>query len=463
MTDPAPVNDFRDTLATIDQSGRRIWVYPQQPSGPFYRWRTILAAFLIAFYAIAPFVKVNGNPLMLFDIFTRHFSIFGIAVFPHDFHLLVLAVICFGVFVILFTAAFGRLFCGWACPQTVFLEMVFRRIEFWIEGDGPKQRKRDRGAHGGSWFWRKAAKYTIYLLLSFGLGNILLAYFVGSERLMEFISQSPAEHPGGFIFVTIFTLVTFGVFARFREQVCTLVCPYGRLQSVLLDTNSIVVAYDTPRGEPRAKASRQRAEDAGDCVDCAQCVAVCPTGIDIRNGTQLECVNCTACIDACNRVMKRIGSAPNLIKYASFDQIVHGRKFRLTGRLIGYAAALLVLVGVVGLLAGGRSKVETTILRATGSLYEETDAGLIRNLYTVKVLNKSSDSLEIVLRLKHPEGDLRLLGPRLAARPQQNVESVFVVEIEPERLFSSTTSLVIEACQGEEVLEEIYTSFSGPE
>jgi cytochrome c oxidase accessory protein FixG len=463
MPDTEPAS-FRDSLATIDKRGRRLWVYPHKPSGRFYRGRTILSVFLLAFYVAAPFVRVGGNPLLLFDILNRRFFVFGLPVFPHDFHLVVLAVIAFVVFVILFTAAFGRLFCGWVCPQTVFMEMVFRRIEYWLEGDGPEQRKRDRGPWTGGKAIRKVAKYAIFLVLSFSLGNILLAYFIGSERLLQYVTSSPAEHPAGFAFVVIFTLVTFGIFARFREQVCTLVCPYGRLQSVLLDSNSIVVAYDFERGETRGKLKKGKpAPGHGDCVDCGRCVMVCPTGIDIRNGTQLECVNCTACIDACDQIMTRVGLPLGLIRYASYDQIAHQKRFRFTGRLKAYSVAFAALVAVIIMLGAGRGGVETTILRTTGSLYEQLESGAIRNLYTVKVLNKSSRRHEYTLRLKKPEGELRVVGPALVAAARSSAESVFTVEIRPEHLFAANTTLVIEVLANDEVIEAVRTRFNAPE
>ncbi|MFH1687123.1 MAG: cytochrome c oxidase accessory protein CcoG [bacterium] len=463
MTSEPDSQTFRDGLATIDKRGRRIWVYPIKPRGSLYTARSLVAAGLLLFLVGAPFIRMGGNPLMLLDILGRRFFIFGIGFFPHDFHLLVLGTIALFVFVILFTSAFGRLFCGWACPQTVFLEMVYRRLEFWIEGSGPKQKKLDRAPWGTNKLLRKSAKHGLFLLVSFVLANTLLAWVAGSENVLAWIQGPPSDHPTGFGFVVLFTLVTYGVHARFREQVCTLVCPYGRLQSVLLDPNSIVVAYDFKRGEPRAKlSSKAPPENAGDCIDCAACVHVCPTGIDIRNGTQLECVNCAACIDACNRVMDSAGRPRKLIRYASFNSIANGVPFRFTGRIGGYLVAFAVLATVLGVLTVGRSDVETTVLRTTGSQYEILENGHVRNLYTVKVMNKTSDILDVTLSLIQPEGTLQLVGPALRPAGQQNAQSVFTVEIAPEQLYSVTSTIALQVLVDGEPAERVTTTFNGP-
>ncbi len=461
---PETDGSFRDTLATIDRRGRRIWVYPSRPRGKLYTARRIVATFLLVFLFIAPFIKVGKHPLLLFDIVHRHFFIFGIEIWPHDFHLVVLSVIAFAVFVILFTAAFGRLFCGWICPQTVFLEMLFRRIEFLLEGNGPRQRSFNKAPMSINKFVRKLTKHVLFLGIAFLISNILISYFVGIDKLRELVSSSPTEHMIGFTLMMIFSLAIYGVYTRFREQVCTLVCPYGRLQSVLLDSNSIVVAYDHRRGEPRGKRVRgESRSDKGDCVDCSMCVLVCPTGIDIRHGTQLECVNCTACIDACNSVMKKVGLPPKLIRYTSHDQITKGKGFRITGRIAAYTVVLTLLIGLIGFLAASRSVVETTILRATGRTYDELEDGSIRNLYTIKVLNKSADSLDIELRLASPDGIIDVVGPPLHAEAEKNAESVFVVQIPRKELLTTTTPLVIEVSDGTKILEEVHTTFFGPE
>lgn len=455
---------FRDSLATIDRRGNRIWVYPTQPTGRLYTARTVVAAFLLAFLFGAPWIKLNGNPLLLFDIVHRKFFILGFIFWPQDIYLFVLGAITLAVFVILFTAAYGRLFCGWICPQTVFLEMVFRRIEYFIEGNGPRQRELNRAPWSGGKFVKKALKHGLFFGLSFLIGNTFLSYFIGVDALRELISSPPTEHLTGFILMVLFSLIFYWVFAWFREQACTLVCPYGRLQSVLLDTNSIVVAYDFRRGEPRGPLARSGDRAGkGDCIDCGACVRVCPTGIDIRHGTQLECVNCTACIDACNRAMQGVGFPPGLIRYASYDTIAHGTPLRFTPRMKLYSAVLAALLIVFTTLLVLRTPVEATILRAAGSLFEELNSGAIRNVYTITVTNKTADQLPVTLHLAADKGTITLLGPELNIPPQGQRESVFSIEIPKAALFTANSLITVEVLSGPKKLATVRTTFVGPE
>ena len=318
---------FRDSIATIDTEGNRNFIFPQKPKGRFYQWRSILSWFLIAFLFAAPFVKVYGIQFILFNVIERKFNIFGFPFFPQDFHLFALSLGLSVVFIILFTVVFGRIFCGWICPQTIFMEMIFRKVEYLIEGDRPAQLKLDRQDWNPEKIRKKVLKWVIFFIISFIISNVFLAYIVGSDQLLLYISEGISTHLQTFIILLIFTSVFYFIFAWFREQVCIIVCPYGRLQGVLLDNNSINVAYDFVRGEGTVGRSKYKkdqdrdAEGIGDCIDCKQCVLVCPTGIDIRNGTQLECINCTACIDACDFVMDKIEKPRGLIKYASENTI----------------------------------------------------------------------------------------------------------------------------------------------
>lgn len=453
---------FRDRPATIDKHGRRVLVYPLKPHGRLTAARTVVADFLLVFFFVAPFLQIGGNPLLLFDIVNRQFFIFGLEFRPQDFYLLVLGVITLFVFIILFTAVFGRLFCGWVCPQTVLLEMLFRKVEFFFEGSGPRQRRFNHAPLSAGKLLRKTLKHASFILLALLIANTLPAYFIGGRHMLEYISGPPTAHLSLFMFTLILSGIIYGIYARFREQVCTLVCPYGRLQSVLLDSNSIVVAYDFKRGEPRRKLGvKNENSTAGDCIDCSACVLVCPTGIDIRNGTQLECVNCTACIDVCNSVMDRTGRPRKLIRYASYTGITRGATWRFTLRTGLYTAALLVLMTVMTVLGSGRSDVETTVLRATGSLYQEVE-GSIRNLYLVKVLNKTPDEAEVTLRLQSPEGELRVVGPALTSPGRGSAESVFYVDIPKSRLFSTNTTITIDVLIAGEVVETVQTTFSSP-
>ncbi len=308
---------FRDSMTIVSKEGKRHWLYPKQPTGRYYRWRTVLSLFLLAFLFGMPFVRMHDNPFFLFNVIERKFILFGAVFGPHDFYLLAIALITTIVFIILFTVVFGRLFCGWVCPQTVFMEMVFRKIDYWIEGDHRQQRRLNESPWRGEKILRKGAKYLIYAVLAFIIGNTLLAWIIGTDHLWTIVTDPPSRHIGGLTAMVIFSTVFYWIFSWFREQACILVCPYGRLQGVLLDRNSIVIAYDSRRGEPRGKLRRGVDRTEGDCIDCDQCVEVCPTGIDIRNGTQLECVNCTACIDACDTVMDKIGKPRGLVRYDS--------------------------------------------------------------------------------------------------------------------------------------------------
>jgi cytochrome c oxidase accessory protein FixG len=454
---------FRDTLATIDKRGRRIWVYPNKPQGKFHSARAAVAVVLLAFLFGAPFIKINGNPLLLFDVLDRRFFLLGHIFWPQDLYLFVLAAIATVVFVFLFTAAWGRLFCGWICPQTIFMEMVFRKLEFWLEGNGPRQRELDRAPMSAGKFVRKIAKHLLFYGLSFLIGNTFLAYFIGVERLADIITSPPSEHLTGLIVMIVFSFLFYGVFAWFREQACTLVCPYGRLQSVLLDANSIVIAYDFKRGDPRGAWPRGgRPEGNGDCIDCGACVRVCPTGIDIRNGTQLECVNCTACIDACDRVMERMKLPLGLIRYASFNQISLGKKMSFTPRMKLYVAVLALLVGAITTLLVLRTSVEATILRTTGSLYEELSDGTIRNIYSVKVTNKSGKEMAIDLHLNRADGQITVLGPVLDVKPQGQAQTVIAIQIPRTSLFSTNSLVQIDVMSEGKVLQHVRTTFVGP-
>ena len=454
---------YRDRIATISEDGKRNWVYPKKPRGPLHRARAIFAWVLLAFFVAAPFLRVNGRPLILLDVLERRFVIFGMAFWPQDFHLFVLAMIAGIVAIILFTVVFGRLFCGWACPQTIFMEMVFRKIEYWIDGDANQQRKLKAAPWTGSKIFKRVAKHGIFWGLSFVISNIFLAYIIGSERLIEIITAPPSQHLGGLTAMIIFASVFYFVFAWFREQVCVLVCPYGRFQSVLLDNKSVVVAYDFVRGEDRKKYRKNESrENYGDCIDCGQCVDVCPTGIDIRNGTQLECVNCTACIDACNHVMTRVGLPKNLIRYDSHDGIQNGEKLRFSPRMAGYSSVLVVITAVLIGLIFSRSDVETTILRSPGTLYQEVGENRYTNLYTVKMVNKTFGELPIHFELEEPAGELRMVGNELQIEEQGIAQGAFFIEMEKAQLAGVKTPVRIRVLSGERHLETVKTAFMGP-
>jgi cytochrome c oxidase accessory protein FixG len=380
-----------------------------------------------------------------------------------------LALLLFITAILIFTAAYGRLWCGWACPQTVLMEMVFRKIEYLIEGDSHQQRALAKAPWTGRKLSKKLTKHFLFLALSFLVGNTLLAYIIGTEQLFKIITDSPALHLQGLAFMVLFTLAFYALFARFREQACTFICPYGRLQSTLLDENTIVVAYDYKRGERRGPLRRgqplaaRQAAGQGDCISCQQCVSVCPTGIDIRNGTQMECVHCTACIDACDNVMERIGRPRGLIRYASVNGIERGERLRVTPRLVGYTVVLLALASLLGFLVFTRSDVQTTLLRAPGALFQKMPDGHYSNLYTVRVVNKTSRQIPIQLKLENLPGDLQVMGRELVVAPEDHAETSVLVDLEPGTLIKSgTTPLVVGVYANGKRIETLKTAFLGP-
>ncbi len=466
-----PENErFRDSIGTINEEGKRAWVYPKKPSGKLYQYRKYVSYILLAFLFIAPFVKINGNQFLLFNVLERRFNLFGFPFWPQDFYLFVIMMVIGVVFIIFFTAAFGRIFCGWICPQTIFMEMVFRRIEYWIDGDRGAQIRLDKQPWTAEKIKKRALKWSIFFVISFLIANIFLAYFIGSDRLIRYIVEGPVAHLSTFFSLLIFTGVFYFVFAWFREQVCIIACPYGRLQGVLLDNKSIVVAYDHKRGEKeKGRAKFKKNEDRaasgkGDCIDCFQCVHVCPTGIDIRNGTQLECVNCTACIDACDSIMEAVNLPKGLIRYASEENIEKKAPFQFTARLKGYTAVLVILIGVLTGLLFLRSDVEANILRLPGQLYEHKENNIISNVFTYKLLNKTTrDFNDIQFRLKSPKGTIRPVKHGEIVVPAQDfAEGTLFIEINMAELDSEKIRAVIEVYSGDDLIETTSVNFLGP-
>ncbi|MFO7703100.1 cytochrome c oxidase accessory protein CcoG [Psychroflexus maritimus] len=463
-------DNFRDRIGTMDDDGKRAWVYPKKPSGKFYDYRKWVSYFLLTFLLLSPFIKINGNQFLMFNVLERRFNIFGFPFWPQDFYLFVISMIILVVFIALFTVAFGRIFCGWICPQTIFMEMVFRRIEYAIEGDRNKQRKLDKMEWNKEKITKRSIKWFIFALISFIISNVFLAYLIGSDRLIENITSKPSENLGTFIPLVIFTGVFYFVFAWFREQVCIIACPYGRMQSVLLDEKSVVVAYDHVRGEAengRKKFRKNEDREAlghGDCIDCFQCVHVCPTGIDIRNGTQLECVNCTACIDECDHIMESINKPKGLIRYASEDNISKGKKFQLTARMKAYAAVLTILTGILVGLLFIRSDVEARILRLPGNLYETMNDGALRNVYTYKLVNKTTRQIDSLnFRLISHTGEVKLVKNDYESVPEQGMsEGSLFINVHPHELEGNKTKLKIGIYNRDELIETTTANFMGP-
>ena len=509
---------YRDSLSTVSKEGKRVWLFPKQPQGRFYNARTVVSVLFLLVFLTLPFIKVNGEPLLLFNVLERRFILFGLLFSPHDFALFLLAMLTFIVFIILFTVVFGRLFCGWVCPQTVFMEMIFRRVEYWIEGDGNAQRRLDAAPWSPDKFKKRALKHSIFFMMSVVVANYFLAYIIGMDSVLTIIRQPIMQNMGGFVAMLIFSLVFYGVFARLREQVCTTICPYGRLQSVLLVPDSIVVAYDFMRGEPRGKLKKQTeplrkepckngcpdcAECAttdilknieqnaqaaatstpsvssvsepvfedkpltlnlkGDCIDCSLCVQVCPTGIDIRNGTQLECTNCTACIDACDAVMLKINKPKGLIRYDSLTGIKSGKRRLFTGRVAAYSVVLLLLLGLdIGLFAN-RSDIAVTILRSPGSMYQVVDNQTFTNLYTFQIVNKTHHDMPLSFSIENDLGRIKIVGDNTPSVSGGKMsDGAFFIEMKSENIKAMRTNLNIDIWSGNRLLKTVKTSFVGP-
>ncbi|MEZ4886140.1 MAG: 4Fe-4S dicluster domain-containing protein [Chitinophagales bacterium] len=487
---------FRDSISTVDKSGKRNWIYPKMQKGQFYKYRTYVSFVLLALLFGMPFVKVNGQPLLLFNILERKFIIFGLTFWPQDFHLFVLAMLVGIVCIVLFTVVYGRLFCGWACPQTIFMEMVFRKIEYWIEGDATKQKLLTNAPWSSEKLKKRIAKHSIFYVIAFLISNTFLAYIIGIDELFKIITDPPSQHITGLSLILLFSFVFFFVFAYMREQICLVVCPYGRLQGVMLDRDSIVVHYDFERGEPRGKIKKKKetstptakkpshqafkigadgvelqsqaaiAEpELGDCIDCGLCVRVCPTGIDIRNGTQLECINCTACIDACDEIMEKVDRPKGLIRYASYNNIVDKTQFRFTPRIIAYTSVLVILATVLTFFLATRSDFETTILRAAGVMYQEVDENTLSNLYNVEMVNKTIKELPVSFKITSPPNAiLKLIGQKQSlVVPEQGIEKgAFFIELPKSEVKGHKNKVVIEVYSGERLIDRVKTNFVGP-
>ena len=462
--------NFRDSIGTIDEEGKRAWIFPKKPSGRYYKYRKWVSYGLLIFLFASPFIKLNGNQFLMFNVLERRFNIFGFPFWPQDFHLFVISMIIGVIFIALFTVAFGRIFCGWMCPQTIFMEMVFRRIEFWIDGDRGAQMRLAKQSWNGEKIRKRLLKWFVFFIISFLIANVFLAYLIGSDSLIQYITDGPLNHINTLVSLLIFTAVFYFIFAWFREQVCIIACPYGRMQGVLLDNKSIVVAYDHKRGEAengRKKFRKNEDRSAlghGDCIDCFQCVNVCPTGIDIRNGTQLECVNCTACIDECDTIMEKIDLPKGLIRYASEDNIERKAKFTFNPRLKGYAAVLTILTVVfIGMLFL-RNDLEANILRLPGQLYEHKEGNIISNVYTYKLINKTSKDIDDVsFKLLSHKGKIDLVSHRSFEVPaQQLAEGTLFIEINNATLNGDKDKLKIGVYSGDQLIETTTARFLAP-
>jgi cytochrome c oxidase accessory protein FixG len=457
--------EFRDHIATVDDQGKRIWVFPKKPKGSYYNLRKIVSYFLLVILFGAPHVYINGEPSLLFNVLERKFVIFGKIFWPQDLYLFAIALIIGVIFVTLFTIIYGRLFCGWVCPQTIFMEMVFRRIEYWIDGDWTHQRKLKNGPWNREKIVKRVAKHSIFWLISFLIANTFLAYIVGAEELWKIQTDPVNEHLGGFIAIIVFTSIFYLVFSTLREQVCTTICPYGRLQGVLLDQDSMVVAYDHKRGEKRGKFKKNEERSTsgkGDCIDCSQCVHVCPTGIDIRNGTQLECVNCTACIDACDHMMESVGLEKGLIRFVSENGIKNRTGFQWTRRVASYTILLGSMIVLLAILLLTRTDFDVTVMRQRGSTFRMVNQSDVSNIFEINLSNKTKESYKVELELVEDFGSAKLVVEDLELKPEGFIKERFIVKIPLDKIDNGKRVIHVRVKGNDEVIDEIETKFIGP-
>ena len=378
-----------NSVTSINEDGSRFIIHPADVKGRFTRWRRISSLLLIGIYILLPWIPINGYPAVFLDVMERRFHLFGLTLAAHDLWLLFFFVSGLAFLLFYITAFLGRVWCGWACPQTVFLEHVYRRFERWIEGDSTARRKLDAAPWALNKIIKRGLTHGIFLILSALIAHIFLAYFISIPQLWAWIHSSPAEHWKAFVFISVATLLIYANFAWFREQLCIVICPYGRVQSALIDDDTLNVAYDYERGNPPGHV---KDASAGDCIDCRRCVQVGPTGIDIRHGLQLECIGCAACMDACDEIMDKVNRPKGLIRYAS-DRNLQGFKTRwLRPRSILYTALLLLGIGVAGMAFNSVEKAIALVTRMPGAPFYVTDS-YIRNQYQVRLVNKSTGIL----------------------------------------------------------------------
>lgn len=384
------------SLTTINPDGSHYVLHPADVSGRFTFFRRVFGILLIAVYVLLPWIRINGAPALFFDVENRRFHMFGITLLTQDLWVFFFAISGLGFLLFFITALLGRLWCGWACPYTVFLEHVFRRIERWIDGDATSRRRLDAAPSSMRKTIRRAVKYALYLIASTLIAHVFISYFVSLPRLYQFMQEGPLQHGATFTIIAALTAVLYFCFAWFREQFCIILCPYGRIQSALTDDETVVVGYDPVRGEPRGKATDP---EAGDCIDCTRCVQVCPTGIDIRNGLQMECIGCAACIDACDDIMRKVKRPEGLIRYDSTSGLEGRKRHILRPRIWLYAALGLLGVIALGTTAWFKAKpFFAEVSRMQGAPFF-TDAENVRNHYRLRLLNKRNQSVEFSFSL----------------------------------------------------------------
>ncbi|MEM0897479.1 MAG: cytochrome c oxidase accessory protein CcoG [Verrucomicrobiota bacterium] len=462
MATPSRKNPSLEQVTTINEDGSRYFLHPSDVQGVFTRFRRWFGYLLIAIYIALPWIPINGYPAVFIDLLNRRFHFFGITLIPQDLWVLFFGITGLGFFLFFLTALLGRLWCGWACPYTVFLEHIYRRVERWIDGDAPHRRQLDAAPWGGSKIAKRLLKYALYFLVSTLLAHVFLAYFISIPELWNYMAMGPFAHPFSFGVVAFFTATFFFCFAWFREQFCIIMCPYGRLQSVLTDEQSVVIGYDEKRGEPRGKG-RDR-EGLGDCIDCHRCVQVCPTGIDIRNGLQLECIGCAACIDACNKVMENLELPKGLVRYDSEAGLERKKRKWLRPRIFVYG-----ILGLIGLAAFTTvaffkaSPYYVNVFRSRGVAPFVADAESVRNQFEFLVINKRNQPVNFEVVLSEAPPGATLVGETERQLDPLGEETFQLKVVVPSNQYAGPSELKF-AFESDlpGKLREMKESFSGP-